>query len=108
MSFTAKLIFEDREINILNFSYTFRQNVDYNGKPSAKPRLAGLSMIIESTKDNDLLSWMYDPLLRKQLKIHIEPRSLNGKGRTIEFIDACCVEYLEKFNDNDTKPMTIS
>ena len=39
MSFTVKLIFDDQEINILNFSYTFRQESDYNGNPSSKPRL---------------------------------------------------------------------
>ncbi|WP_299242229.1 type VI secretion system tube protein TssD [uncultured Aquimarina sp.] len=108
MSFTSKLLFDDKEINILDFSYTFRQESDYNGKPSSKPQFAGLSVVIESTKDSDLLEWMINPLLAKQLQIRIEPRALNGKGRTLNFIDAHCVDYAELFNNESAHPMTLS
>ncbi|WP_299600280.1 type VI secretion system tube protein TssD [uncultured Aquimarina sp.] len=108
MSFTAKLLFDDQEINILDFSYTFKQESDYNGNPSSKPQFAGLSVIIESTKDAELLEWMVDPFMSKQLKIRVEPRALNGKGRTLEFIDACCVDYAEQFTSDSENPMTIN
>ncbi|GAA0723837.1 hypothetical protein GCM10009430_27700 [Aquimarina litoralis] len=108
MSFTAKLLFDDKEINILDFSYTFRQESDYNGNPSSKPQFAGLSVIIESTKDAELLEWMINPMLTKQLKIQIAPRAMNGRGRTLEFIDACCVNYAEQFTSDSENPMTIN
>lgn len=108
MSFTAKLLFDDQEINILDFSYTILQDKDYNGMPSAKPQLLGLSIVIESTKDSELLEWMITPFMTKQLKIQIAPRALNGKGRTLEFIDACCVDYIEQFTSTSENPMTIN
>ncbi|AXT56221.1 hypothetical protein D1815_10815 [Aquimarina sp. AD1] len=108
MSFTAKLLFDDKEINILDFSYTFSQESDYNGNPSSKPQFLGLSLIIEATKDADLLEWMTDPFMSKQLKIRLEPRALNGKGRTLNFIDACCVNYVEQFTSDSENPMTIN
>ena len=108
MSFVAKLLFEDREINLLDFTYSFRQNIDYNGKPNSKIRLMGLAVVIEATKDSDILEWMLNPDLAKQIKIRIEPRSMNGKGRTIEFIDAHCVDYFENFDAKNTSPMTIN
>lgn len=108
MSFTAKLLFDDQEINILDFSYTILQDKDYNGMPSAKPQLLGLSMVIESIKDSELLEWMLTPFMTKQLKIQIAQRALNGKGRTLEFIDACCVDYIEQFTSTSENPMTIN
>lgn len=51
---------------------------------------------------------MVDPLMSKQLKIRIAPRALNGKGRTLEFIDACCVDYTEQFTSTSENPMTIN
>ncbi|WP_417237136.1 type VI secretion system tube protein TssD [Bizionia paragorgiae] len=37
MSIIAKLYIEEREINILKFDFSFNQNSDVSGRPSAKP-----------------------------------------------------------------------
>jgi len=84
MSFTAKLLFDDKEIMI------------------------GLDVIIESTKDTDILDWIVNPNISKQIEISISPRMLNGKGRKLFFIDAHCVNYTENFDGKNEQPMTTS
>ncbi len=51
---------------------------------------------------------MIHPTMTKQLKLQFIPRVLGSKTRTLEFIDACCINYVEHFDANGTTCMTIS
>ena len=41
MSVKAKLLIDDKEINVLSFSFGFNQEADYNGRPSQNQYLLG-------------------------------------------------------------------
>lgn len=108
MSIQAFLYVDDKKLNVLESSYSFKQESDYNGKPSSKPRFVGLHLVIESTKDDELIEWMINPNMSKQLKLQYIPRILGTKTRAVDFIDAHCIEYPEHFNSDGTNPMTTS
>ena len=108
MSIQAILHFEDKKINALEVEFSFNQGTDYTGRPSTKPRLMGLYVVIEATKDIDLWEWMINDNLAKQIKIQYIPLMLGGKSRIIEFMDAHCVRYKEHFNSTNTTAVTIA
>ncbi len=45
MSIQSILHFDSKTINVLEASYSFKQESDYSGKPSSKPRFMGLYII---------------------------------------------------------------
>lgn len=108
MSIQAFLHIDDKKLNVLESSYSFIQESDYNGKPSSKPRFIGLQIVIESTKDNNITEWMINSSMSKQLRLQYIPSILGTKTRVIDFIDAHCIEYFEHFDSDGVNAMTIT
>ncbi|GAA3515790.1 hypothetical protein GCM10022393_32210 [Aquimarina addita] len=107
MSFLAKLDLDGEEINILDCSFTFRQDTDYTGRPCAKPQGGQISLLIESTSKTDFLEWMISPSIVKKGIITFFRRDNMSSLKNVEFSEAYCIEYSEHFNADSDKPLQI-
>jgi len=105
MSFLAKLTIEDEEMNVLECSFQFTQNVGPDGRPTELPRAGLIDLLLESTKNTNLLSWMVMPNTFKDGEIVFFDRDNMSSNKTLTFYDAFCVSYQEVFNAEDTLPM---
>ncbi len=106
MSGKAKLIIDEREINVLWFTFSFNQKADINGRPFQKPIFVGLQLTIETRKDLNLADWSFAPNQKKQLELHIYPVILGGKTRKIHFYDCHLVNWKNTFSANGSQPMS--
>ena len=107
MSFLAKLELNGEEINILDCSFSFRQDTDQTGKPSSKPQGGQISLLIESTSKTDFLDWSISPTITKNCKITFFRKDNVSSLKNVEIIDAYCIEYSEHFNAQDSMPLQI-
>ncbi len=105
MSVKAKLIIDEKEINVLLFSFGFNQGTDTNGKPTIKPVFVGLKLIIETRKDLNLADWSFAPNQTKQLELHIYPVILGGKTRKLYFYDCHLLHWENHFASSGNRPM---
>ncbi len=106
MSVKAKLIIDEKEINVLLFSFGFNQGTDSNGKPTIKPVFVGLKLIIETRKDLNLADWSFAPNQTKQLELHIYPVILGGKTRKLYFYDCHLLHWENHFASSGNRPMS--
>ncbi|QCE40960.1 type VI secretion system tube protein TssD [Psychroserpens sp. NJDZ02] len=106
MSVTGKLIIDDKEINILSFSFRFNQIADINGKPTIKPIFQGLKLVIETRKDLDLADWAFAANQTKQLELRIYPAILGGKTRKLYFYDCHLVNWTNNFSSTGNQPIS--
>ena len=107
MSFLAKLHMDDQEFNILDSEYTFIQNTDAHGKPSAKTKGGKVSMSIESSGSLDFFDWMISPSTMKSGKIIFYRRESEAKMKELVFNDAFCIYFKERFISTGDNPMVI-
>lgn len=105
MSFLAKLELDGEEINVLDCSFSFRQDMDYTGRPCSKPVGGRITLLIESTSKTDFLEWMISPTITKKGKITFYRRDNMSSLKNVEFSGAYCVEYSERFNSTDSQPL---
>lgn len=105
MSFLAKLIIEDDEMNVLFCSYEFTQKVDYSGRAVERPRSGFIDVMIESTNNTNLVHWMLHPYEFKKGEIVFYKRDVMSSNKTLVFDDAICVKYKEIFNAEDDVAM---
>ncbi len=106
MSVKAKIIIDDKEINVLQFSFGFKQGVDTNGRPSQKPIFVGLQLAIEARKDLDLADWSFASNQTKQLELHIYPVIMGGKTRKLYFYDCHLLHWDNHFSSIGNQPMS--
>ncbi len=106
MSVKAKLIIDEKEINVLWFTFGFNQGVDVTGRPSQKSVFVGLKLIIETRKDLNLADWSFAPNETKQLELHIYPVIMGGKTRKLYFYDCHLVNWINDFSSTDNQPMS--
>jgi len=98
---------DDKKYNVLEWFYSFTQNSDSNGRPSNKPRLTKVSILIEAKDVVEFLLWATHPTLQKQLMLQIMPRILGSKSRKIYLVDCNCVNYNEEFDATSKTPQTL-
>ena len=109
MSFLAKLIIDDKEYDVLSFSFGVDQQVNHgSARPSGMPIINQLSILIESTGNSGFFGWSISPYEQKDGKIIFYKRDAMASSRTLEFTGAFCVNYNESFNSTDTNPMVTS
>lgn len=106
MSVKAKIIIDEKEINVLSFSFGFNQKADTNGRPTQKPVFLGLNLIIETRKDLNLADWAFAPNQTKQIELHIYPVILGGKTRKLYFYDCHLVNWENDFSSTGSNPMS--
>ncbi len=102
----AKLIIDEKEINVLMFSFGFNKGTDTNGRPSKKPVFVGLQLVIEARKDLNLADWSFASNQTKQLELHIYPVIMGGKTRKLYFYDCHLVGWKNVFSSTGSNPMS--
>ncbi|MBQ4821279.1 type VI secretion system tube protein TssD [Aquimarina sp. MMG016] len=107
MSFLATLELDGETSNILDCSFSFRQDTDYTGRPCATPTGGQITLLIESTAKTDYLEWMISPTITKKGKITFFRRDNISSLKNVEFTDAYCIEYTEHFNAESAQPLQI-
>lgn len=105
MSFLSKLKIEDDEMNVLDCTFEFSQEADYNGRPSENPRGGKIEIVIESTSNTEFLDWVISPDMVKEGSITFFKRDNMSSLKTLEFKDAYCLFYKEHFNMSSADPM---
>lgn len=109
MSFKGVLIVDDKSFNILRMDISFSQRIDSTGRPCANPEGGQISFSLESSSDSQIfMQWMLDPAGMKSGMVRFTKRDDEGSLKTIEFIDAYCVNYHESFSAQGSDPMVIS
>ncbi len=104
--FTAKLIIDDIEVNVLHYHISFDQRASENGKPSQRPLFLGLSLTVEVNKKLDLGTWAVADYLAKQIEIQLKPVVEGGRSRRIKLFDAHLVTWKTNFSAVDNRPMS--
>lgn len=105
MSFLSKLNLEGNEMNVLDCTFEFTQGADYNGRPAENPRGGQIKILIESTGSVDFLDWMVSSNMTKSGSITFFKRENMASLKKIEFKDAYCLNYKERFNAENSQPM---
>ena len=102
----AKLVIDEKEINVLSFTFGFNQRTDFTGRPSEKPVFVGLKLIIETRKDLNLVEWSTAANQTKQIELHIYPVIMGGKTRKLYFYDGHLVNWKNNFYSTGNRPMS--
>lgn len=107
MSFIAKLKLDGEEMNVLHCGFRFSQNIDATGKPVSVPHGGNINLTLESNGSTDLFDWMISPTQTKSGTITFFRRDTQSKLKTLEFVDAHCVDYYETFDHEGEFPMQV-
>ncbi|GEP90385.1 hypothetical protein SAMN05660909_02719 [Chitinophaga terrae (ex Kim and Jung 2007)] len=108
MSFKATLNIDGEELNILECRFSLSQQVDYSGKPIARPKGGLIHLLVESTGHTRLFDWMISNTLTKSGSIVFFRRDAMSKLKTLQFTDGYCIGYSEKFNAVNEQAMQIN
>lgn len=114
MSFKAVLVLGDGQdpspdasdsIKILECDYGFSQAVDESFQPCERPKGGLINVVIESTANTEFTEWMISPTDKKSGKILFYKRDGMGVMRKLQFEEAYCVQFHEKFRSEGAEPM---
>lgn len=111
MAIQAKLTIkgDSKEYNILECVYDFRQSIDDTGKPTSRPEGGIITFVTPSTSDDDLFfyKWMFNKIETQSGVFRFTVYSDNNEAiyKTLEFVDAYCIEVKDYFNNTDSKLM---
>ena len=111
MAIQAKLRIngDDKDYNILECVYDFRQTVDDTGKPVSRPQGGTITFVTPTTSDEDLFfyKWMFNKT-EVQSGVFVFTIEYNDNKecyKTLEFKNAYCIELKDYFNNTDSKLM---
>jgi hypothetical protein len=107
MSFISKIKLDGEELNVLHCGFRFSQTTDVTGKPTAIPQGGTINLLVESTGTTNLFDWMIGPTQTKSGTITFFRRDTMSKLKTLDFVDAYCVDYYETFDHKGSHPMQI-
>jgi hypothetical protein len=108
MSFLAKFIIDGKDYNVLESVYALHQPTDEVGKPIGRPRGGKITLKLESDGNTDLFHWMKEPSVTKGGSIIFFKRDAMAKQMVIEFENAFCVDFMERFVADNNAPMITS
>lgn len=106
MSFKAKLKVAGKEVNVLDLSYSLRQETDATGRPSSITRGGKLTMTIESTGDTAFFEWMCNNFERKDGSIQYIKRDTDATLKELSFKEGYLIDYSERFDSTGENPIT--
>ncbi len=107
MPFIAKIQVDGEEMNILHCAFRLSQATDTTGKPTAIPQGGSVTLVVESNGTTGMFDWAVSPVQTKSGLITFYRRDNQSKLKTLQFIDAHCVDYYETFNHNGESPMQV-
>lgn len=105
MSFLAKLKIENVEYNVLSLDWNIEQSFDDTGLPIERTQAGQIKVTYESTKDTEIISWALSNRGLKNGELTLYNRDSVSTFRKIEFRDAYCVNFNEKFDNINNKPL---
>ena len=109
MAFKALLDFEStKNVRVFDCEFGFTQDIDNTGKPTGRPRGSTIKLVLESTNDLELVSWMFSHSDTKDGTISFLRRDNEAAMKKVSFKDGICIGYRENFKDHGSVPMTTS
>ncbi|WP_234859073.1 type VI secretion system tube protein TssD [Aquimarina aquimarini] len=90
MSFKAKLEIDHKTYTMLDCSFDMDQQLDHNGRPSARPRGGIIIATVELEKQTDLIEWMVSSHQTKSGNVTFLKHDGMGVLLSIDFSDAYC------------------
>lgn len=94
---------------VVECAYDFRQSIDETGKPVSRPQGGTITFMMPSTSDEDTFfyKWMFNKteVQSGKFKLTVFTNDNKPSYKTIEFVDAYCIELKDYFNDSDSKLM---
>lgn len=106
MSFKAQLDVAGAKNNILDLTYTLKQETDATGRPSSVTRGGQITITVESTGDTKYFEWMCNNFERKDGKITFTKRDSDATMKELSFKEGYLVSYKENFNAAGENPIT--
>ncbi len=107
MSFLSKLHLDGEEFNILQCEFSIEQSVDESNRPCARPKGGVIEMLIESNTKLDFFEWSISSSATKNGEISFSRRDNISTLKKLQFNEAYCIKYTEKFNSTDNEPLKI-
>ncbi|TPN81235.1 type VI secretion system tube protein TssD [Aquimarina algicola] len=107
MSFLSKLHIDGEEFNVLEFEFSVEQSVDESNRPCARPKGGVIEMLIESNTKVDFFEWSKSSSATKDGRIEFYRRDNISSLKKLQFNEAYCIKYTEKFNSIDNEPLKI-
>ncbi|MES2774758.1 MAG: type VI secretion system tube protein TssD [Bacteroidota bacterium] len=105
MSFKAKLKVGGKEYNVLDCSYSLKQEVDPTGRPSSITRGGQITLTVESTAGTELFEWMCNNFEQKDGSVVYIKRDSDATLKELKFKKAYVIEHSELFNAADNQPL---
>ncbi|PZP51082.1 MAG: hypothetical protein DI598_04060 [Pseudopedobacter saltans] len=105
MSFLAKLNVDGNELNVLECSFSFSQDINAIGQPSSIPVGGTVELTVESTGGTNLFDWMISATQVKSGTVTFYRRDAMSKLKELIFKDAHCIDYNEHYKHNGEFPM---
>ena len=93
--------FKEREV--LMVTYEFSQEVDTEGQMTGIPRGGKITVRVKALNDGtpELLQWMCDPTMAKDVTFTFMETKTNKQMKTIEATGADCVDFHERWEDKE-------
>jgi hypothetical protein len=106
MSFKAQLEVAGAKNNVLDLSYSLKQETDATGRPSSVTRGGQITITVESTGDTKFFEWMCNNFERKDGKVTFTKRDSDATMKELSFKEGYLVAYRENFNATGENPIT--
>ncbi|WP_299248200.1 type VI secretion system tube protein TssD [uncultured Aquimarina sp.] len=108
MAFQAKLFINDEERNVLDSTFLYQQLIDSNGRPKTSIQGGKISVLIESTKNDELFyDWMFSTHTMYEGYVRFYKRDGYSKLFDFEFANCHCIHLEEKFNAEGNSPLKM-
>ena len=109
MALQGSLTIGDKTYGVVECAYDFHQSIDETGKPVSRPQGGSITFVMPTTSDEDLFfyKWMFNKteVQSGYFRFVVFTNDNKKSYKTVEFINAYCIELKDYFNDNDSKLM---
>ncbi|SFZ83439.1 type VI secretion system tube protein TssD [Tenacibaculum maritimum] len=105
MSFVAKLIIENKEIDLLSYRFGFSKKVNEQSRPIQLTSFKGLEMEIEATESIYFEEWMTSERAIEKIELQIFYPYLNGGSKIMTFYDCYLIGFQTTFSNSNEEPM---
>lgn len=108
MAFHAKLFINDEERIVLDSTFLYKQLIDANGRPKTGIQGGGISLLLESTRNDELFyDWMFSTHTVYNGYIRFYRRDGFSKLFDYEFANCHCIGLQEKFSEKGNDPLKM-
>lgn len=91
---------------VVECSYGFTQSYDASNKPSGRPSINIISLVLKAADNPEIAEWMVSSTAEKDGEIKI--KITESKFRKIKFKRGFCVQYNERFDNYSGESILIS